>query len=110
LKLRSARAARRRRSPHATASLSSRAFDQTQLAVARKLAQLLADDGEVSGSTLTTLLSLLPGKASDAEAAWDLSRLSDKQLEQLDVLAAVAAQSGPQAVRAISLKRRGRIR
>jgi hypothetical protein len=73
----------------------SQAFDQTQLAVARKLAQLLADDGEVSGSTLTTLVSLLPPKPSDTEEAWDLSLLTDEQLEELDRLAARATGTAP---------------
>jgi hypothetical protein len=73
----------------------SQAFDQTQLAVARKLAQLLADDGEVSGSTITTLVSLLPPKPSDTEVPYDLSKLSDKEFSELDRLTAIAAGLKP---------------
>jgi hypothetical protein len=73
----------------------SQAFDQTQLAVARKLAQLLADDGEVSGSTLTTLVSLLPPKPGTDEPEYDLSRLSDREFAELDRLTAIAAGLKP---------------
>ena len=68
-------------------------FDATALGVAKRLAMMLASDGDGSAVAIKQLCELLPAK-SDAPA-YDLSLLSDRQLEQLDALLAVASGLKP---------------
>jgi hypothetical protein len=77
---------------------SASRFDQTQLQVARRVAQMLADDGDLSATALSALLGLLPAKPSDTEPAWNLALLTDRELEQLDTLAAKATGTAPPSV------------
>jgi hypothetical protein len=68
-------------------------FDATQLAIARKLASLLAAyDDNISASTIATLMALLPPKPeTPIDPPYDLTRLSDRELAMLDYLTSRAA-------------------
>jgi hypothetical protein len=75
------------------------------LAVLRQVAALLsAGDLDASGATtiasLTSLLPPLPGP-TDEESTWDLSRLTDQQLADLDALAKQACGGEPRAESAV---------
>jgi hypothetical protein len=70
-------------------------FDRTQLQICRRVAVMLADDGDLSASALSALLALLPAKPSDSEPEYDFSKLSDKEFATLDHLTAVAAGLKP---------------
>jgi hypothetical protein len=70
-------------------------FDETQKIVALKLAEMLASDAAVSAPAIVALIGLLPPKASDTEAPYDLSKLSDKEFAELDRLTAIAAGLKP---------------
>jgi hypothetical protein len=61
-------------------------FDETQKVVALKLAEMLASDAAVSAPAIVALVGLLPPKPSEAEAAPDLSKLTDAELATLDKL------------------------
>jgi hypothetical protein len=65
-------------------------FDQTALHVARRVAQMLADDSDLSASALSALMALLPAKSAAGDS-YDLSRLSDEEFAVLDRLTAKAA-------------------
>ena len=66
-------------------------FDQTQLHIARRVAQMLADEGDLSPTALSALLALLPDKPSADAPEYDLSRLTDREFAALDKLCAKVA-------------------
>jgi hypothetical protein len=68
-------------------------FDQTQLVVASKLAEMLASDATVSAPAIVALSGLLPAKPTAGEPEYDLSRLSDEEFAELDRLSAKAADA-----------------
>jgi hypothetical protein len=68
-------------------------FDQTALHVARRVAQMLADDSDLSASALSALMALLPAKPAAGEASYDLSRLTDEEFHLLDGLNAKASNT-----------------
>jgi hypothetical protein len=59
-------------------------FDATALAVAARLAAILSSDSDGSAAQIAQLVELLPPKPSATEPAWDLTKLTDKELDQLD--------------------------
>jgi hypothetical protein len=92
-------------------------FDATQLAIARKLASLLAaDDDNISAATIATLVALLPPKPEPNDPPYDLTRLSDREFAMLDYLTSRAAglvaekpkrkRHSARAIRAIDLAER----
>jgi hypothetical protein len=93
-------------------------FDATQLAIARKLASVLAaDDDNISASTIATLMALLPPKPeAPIDPPYDLTRLSDREFAMLDYLTSRAAglaaekpkrkRHSARAIRAIDLAER----
>jgi hypothetical protein len=68
-------------------------FDATQLQIARRVAQMLADDGDLSATALNALMGLLPEKKAGPE--YDLSKLTDAEFATLDKLTAIAAGIAP---------------
>jgi hypothetical protein len=73
-------------------------LNATELAIANKLATLLADNADVPGSTISALMSLLPKPLSADAPVYDLSKLTDKEFAMLDKLTAKAAGLLPPSV------------
>jgi len=67
-------------------------FDQTQLQIGRRVAQMLADDSDrISTQALGALMGLLPERPAKGEVAYDLSKLTAAEFAALDKLTAKAA-------------------
>jgi hypothetical protein len=70
-------------------------FDVSGLAIANKLATLLASDTDGSAATIASLCELLPPKPTAGDETWDLSLLTDEQFKTLDRLCAIARGEKP---------------
>jgi superfamily II RNA helicase len=73
-------------------------FDQTQLLIASKLAEMLVGDASVNASAVVALTGLLPAKPSAEEGSWNLELLTDEQFKTLDRLCAIARGEKPPSV------------
>jgi hypothetical protein len=82
-------------------------FNVTSLAVANKLAALLAGDTDGTASQIAQLCELLPPKPSDTEPPWDLSKLTDRELDQLDKLSRKAIGLEPPTPQPTNADRNG---
>jgi hypothetical protein len=75
------------------------ALTAVQLGACRRLAMLLGGTETIVPAQIATLQELLPARpAADDEPEWDLSLLTNEQLEDLDVLAAICTRTAPPTV------------